>query len=229
MWSAKPAQSSPKCNRRDPSARINFVSGQVAQLVERSPEKAGVGGSIPSLATTFQTLTTSPPPWFVGQLRTADPVLSSNELRKTLEGNGSLGRTSPPNLSVNSPGSLCFGHDAALLLGKMGTSVGKEMTKAKYIYPAPEPFEFLQAGENGRPALAGQVPGDRGFKDRDWLRCRDHQRELHILPPVQFAPRRGTSPASKTDQKVASFLEATNINVTQVVEHGPRKRCSAGF
>jgi hypothetical protein len=28
--------------------------GQVAQLVERSPEKAGVGGSIPSLATTKQ-------------------------------------------------------------------------------------------------------------------------------------------------------------------------------
>jgi hypothetical protein len=27
--------------------------GQVAQLVERSPEKAGVGGSIPSLATIF--------------------------------------------------------------------------------------------------------------------------------------------------------------------------------
>ena len=26
-------------------------SGQIAQLVERSPEKAGVGGSIPSLAT----------------------------------------------------------------------------------------------------------------------------------------------------------------------------------
>jgi hypothetical protein len=35
------------------SVRISFVSGQVAQLVERSPEKAGVGGSIPSLATTF--------------------------------------------------------------------------------------------------------------------------------------------------------------------------------
>ena len=33
--------------------RIMFVSGQVAQLVERSPEKAGVGGSIPSLATTL--------------------------------------------------------------------------------------------------------------------------------------------------------------------------------
>ena len=29
-------------------------SGQVAQVVERSPEKAGVGGSTPSLATTFQ-------------------------------------------------------------------------------------------------------------------------------------------------------------------------------
>ena len=28
-------------------------SGQVAQMVERSPEKAGVGGSIPSLATMF--------------------------------------------------------------------------------------------------------------------------------------------------------------------------------
>jgi hypothetical protein len=32
---------------------IEFSPGQVAQLVERSPEKAGVGGSIPSLATTF--------------------------------------------------------------------------------------------------------------------------------------------------------------------------------
>jgi len=32
--------------------------GQVAQSVERSPEKAGVGGSIPSLATSsFQILT----------------------------------------------------------------------------------------------------------------------------------------------------------------------------
>jgi hypothetical protein len=30
--------------------------GQVAQSVERSPEKAGVGGSIPSLATTFNNL-----------------------------------------------------------------------------------------------------------------------------------------------------------------------------
>ncbi len=29
------------------------IHGQVAQLVERSPEKAGVGGSSPSLATTF--------------------------------------------------------------------------------------------------------------------------------------------------------------------------------
>src|SRR6185437_12916731 len=30
---------------------IAFQIGQVAQMVERSPEKAGVGGSIPSLAT----------------------------------------------------------------------------------------------------------------------------------------------------------------------------------
>ena len=31
--------------------RWKYFPGQVAQLVERSPEKAGVGGSIPSLAT----------------------------------------------------------------------------------------------------------------------------------------------------------------------------------
>ena len=30
-----------------------FERGQVAQVVERSPEKAGVGGSTPSLATMF--------------------------------------------------------------------------------------------------------------------------------------------------------------------------------
>ena len=30
-----------------------WTSGQVAQVVERSPEKAGVGGSTPSLATIF--------------------------------------------------------------------------------------------------------------------------------------------------------------------------------
>jgi hypothetical protein len=34
-------------------ATLELPNGQVAQLVERSPEKAGVGGSIPSLATTF--------------------------------------------------------------------------------------------------------------------------------------------------------------------------------
>jgi len=33
---------------------VRTRSGQVAQVVERSPEKAGVGGSTPSLATTFQ-------------------------------------------------------------------------------------------------------------------------------------------------------------------------------
>jgi hypothetical protein len=35
------------------SFRGNLQNGQIAQLVERSPEKAGVGGSIPSLATTL--------------------------------------------------------------------------------------------------------------------------------------------------------------------------------
>ncbi len=33
--------------------------GQVAQVVERSPEKAGVGGSTPSLATIFSITCTS--------------------------------------------------------------------------------------------------------------------------------------------------------------------------
>jgi hypothetical protein len=34
-------------------SRHSQGDGQVAQMVERSPEKAGVGGSIPSLATIF--------------------------------------------------------------------------------------------------------------------------------------------------------------------------------
>ena len=33
------------------TTRSFLTIGQVAQLVERGPEKAGVGGSIPSLAT----------------------------------------------------------------------------------------------------------------------------------------------------------------------------------
>src|SRR4029077_17953121 len=37
-------------------ARASHGSGQVAQVVERSPEKAGVGGSTPSLATMFQSV-----------------------------------------------------------------------------------------------------------------------------------------------------------------------------
>ncbi len=37
---------------RHPYTTRSFLTvGQVAQLVERGPEKAGVGGSIPSLAT----------------------------------------------------------------------------------------------------------------------------------------------------------------------------------
>jgi hypothetical protein len=39
------------CSHRRLCARHSANPGQVAQLVERSPEKAGVGGSIPSLAT----------------------------------------------------------------------------------------------------------------------------------------------------------------------------------
>ena len=35
------------------TAQSLHAIGQVAQLVERGPEKAGVGGSIPSLATIF--------------------------------------------------------------------------------------------------------------------------------------------------------------------------------
>ena len=37
--------------RAGPSPEPFAASGQVAQVVERSPEKAGVGGSTPSLAT----------------------------------------------------------------------------------------------------------------------------------------------------------------------------------
>jgi hypothetical protein len=41
-------------------ALLFYHLGQVAQLVERGPEKAGVGGSIPSLATnTFNNLATA--------------------------------------------------------------------------------------------------------------------------------------------------------------------------
>jgi hypothetical protein len=42
----------PHCKHAVPFATMGFNVGQVAQLVERSPEKAGVGGSNPSLATT---------------------------------------------------------------------------------------------------------------------------------------------------------------------------------
>jgi hypothetical protein len=50
IWSASAAPSSP----------LDFLS----QVVERGPEKAGVGGSIPSLATTFSTTYTSVSPRF---------------------------------------------------------------------------------------------------------------------------------------------------------------------
>jgi hypothetical protein len=43
-----------RCGQSDAGRAVRTQSGQVAQVVERSPEKAGVGGSTPSLATTFQ-------------------------------------------------------------------------------------------------------------------------------------------------------------------------------
>src|SRR3954468_22789469 len=56
-WREPPPQSSNNCSLHSPWVIIAAVSciktldGQIAQSVERSPEKAGVGGSIPSLAT----------------------------------------------------------------------------------------------------------------------------------------------------------------------------------
>ena len=48
------------------------LPGQVAQLVERSPEKAGVGGSIPSLATRDSVLSDR-------QTRRFIPILSKSK------------------------------------------------------------------------------------------------------------------------------------------------------
>src|SRR5581483_9655656 len=49
--SARPAKPWRHCRKPEPADTLKSLLGQVAQLVERSPEKAGVGGSIPSLAT----------------------------------------------------------------------------------------------------------------------------------------------------------------------------------
>ena len=49
-------QSLQNCSKRSGAVRMRLTCGQVAQLVERSPEKAGVGGSIPSLAIPFKNL-----------------------------------------------------------------------------------------------------------------------------------------------------------------------------
>src|SRR6266567_9346754 len=49
------------------------------RIVESSPEKAGVGGSIPSLATCFQSLTGTPKPCFI-------PFHSNNVVRDSLCG-----------------------------------------------------------------------------------------------------------------------------------------------
>jgi hypothetical protein len=47
-------------------------------------------------------------------------------------------------------------------------SVGKEMGKVKRVDPGPEVVAFPPGPKNswrGRPALAGQLPDDLGFKD----------------------------------------------------------------
>ena len=50
MW---PKNALPRIDRIGSGQVESNAGGQVAQSVERSPEKAGVGGSIPSLATMF--------------------------------------------------------------------------------------------------------------------------------------------------------------------------------
>jgi hypothetical protein len=67
--------------------------GQVAQLVERSPEKAGVGGSIPSLATTFSNTYRHSTPgfgsnWF--QFQPADTVSNVVSVRQSITDCNSL-------------------------------------------------------------------------------------------------------------------------------------------
>jgi hypothetical protein len=62
-WRRRRLRNWSSCNRPDSAggscytwkipAREVSTNGQIAQLVERSPEKAGVGGSSPSLATIF--------------------------------------------------------------------------------------------------------------------------------------------------------------------------------
>jgi hypothetical protein len=67
--------------------------GQVAQSVERSPEKAGVGGSIPSLATTFSNTYRPSTPgfgsnWF--QFQPADTVSKVVSVRQSITDCNSL-------------------------------------------------------------------------------------------------------------------------------------------
>jgi hypothetical protein len=52
LWGRNLARAAAQLNRGERIWYTEVSNGQVAQLVERSPEKAGVGGSIPSLATT---------------------------------------------------------------------------------------------------------------------------------------------------------------------------------
>ena len=54
MAASRSCRQSPEAKPRGTEGALRFrARGQVAQVVERSPEKAGVGGSTPSLATIF--------------------------------------------------------------------------------------------------------------------------------------------------------------------------------
>jgi hypothetical protein len=107
-----PWQSRWTLHRRELSVRIMFVSGQVAQLVERSPEKAGVGGSIPSLATTFSNTYRDSIPgfgsnWF--QFWSADRCLfqSRQALTTVLESRASLPRIVRPRSAIGKKTGFC--------------------------------------------------------------------------------------------------------------------------
>jgi hypothetical protein len=56
-------------------------NGQIAQLVERSPEKAGVGGSIPSLATILLRL----PPFNFVQQQNGGPQMANQTQPRTIK------------------------------------------------------------------------------------------------------------------------------------------------
>ena len=76
MWSTRRARCWQRCRRHEAVATLKVSFGQVAQLVERSPEKAGVGGSSPSLATMFSVTCRLPLPQVFPHSRLAGVCLS---------------------------------------------------------------------------------------------------------------------------------------------------------